>query len=824
MTFPESDPVALVLSRAKGVQRTGSGYKFLCQGPGHKDTRYSGFVMADPEGNAILKCFTKCDRKTVCAGLGIRESDLYVNQQQGYRAAYRTNQIVYAYHNSEGTLIYEHIRTTRNGDKKIFFYRRPEVDGAHCWSLHSGWFERQRNTWKRVKNASNKPDQKPHNGARWFAAIPRLLYRLRQVKEVAPGSLIIYCEGEKDVHTAERLGFVATTGGGASDWRSEFAKDIVGLNLVVIADNDIAGRLCATKVARDCLGKAACVRIVDLPGLGKSGDLTDWVQAGHTREELLELIDATALWQPADSAETDEEEVLEPEGDDPPISTDPDRVDHLYQIARSGAEMLKTNRLLLVYLGFRGNHNRLLNALLSRGADNLRPYSCKLEWLVEQYTANGEKVSSEKTISRDIHKLLIEQHHLGIEIVKYWQGYRNDATGRGIVSRFQNLFVRYALEAINEAIESSGDYEYSWKALDAACKKVAARILKQRDERGWQPEEPEPEKEKPVNPGREKQKAITQIEKYLEILLAQGKEIEMVEGEAQEIFFEALGRALKKAEPEETEFVLPDKMSTYTNLDEEGEFVLPDKMSAYTNPDTEDEFVLVDKMSGYTNSAEQSPQFVLVDKMSAYTNPETDADLPVNPENQITGLQTQEGRLEPEGESFKESPPDHIKAESDNLSQYPPDISILHELPDTEIRVTHNAGDCPHCQQELQLYTHALDDRVWVQCPTNPEIFKVLKEEIRDWCRDCEQKLPVAAGRCAECIRRVVLAPDEACSTCGSGRFWRHKANRNQPAGFAWHCADCKKPTGKIAFYEIESRHVDNDIESSKHFTRTEAR
>jgi hypothetical protein len=84
-------------------------------------------------------------------------------------------------------------------------------------------------------------------------------------------------------------------------------------------------------------------------------------------------------------------------------------------IVQDAALLLDAIRLLLLYLGFTKNHSRLLNALIRKGRERLGVFPAKQSWLLEQYVNNGEKVSSEKTVSRDIHALLKEQEKLGVE-------------------------------------------------------------------------------------------------------------------------------------------------------------------------------------------------------------------------------------------------------------------------------------------------------------------------------------------------------------------------------------------------------------------------
>jgi Protein of unknown function (DUF3987) len=115
---------------------------------------------------------------------------------------------------------------------------------------------------------------------------------------------VYHLEGCKDVVNAmERLGVVATTSGGAKTWKGEFAEHYRGAKeVVILPDNDEEGAAYAAKVAQDLLGVAEIVKVVELPGLPEKGDLTDWLDAGHTAEEFFavvgeaEALDAGRSW------------------------------------------------------------------------------------------------------------------------------------------------------------------------------------------------------------------------------------------------------------------------------------------------------------------------------------------------------------------------------------------------------------------------------------------------------------------------------------------------------------------------------------------------
>jgi len=87
------------------------------------------------------------------------------------------------------------------------------------------------------------------------------------------------------------LGFLATTNsGGAKNWKAEFSKYFVGRSVVIIPDNDIAGKDHANHVKKHLFGVVSEIKIVELEGLAEKGDISDWIALGHTPEELKDLV------------------------------------------------------------------------------------------------------------------------------------------------------------------------------------------------------------------------------------------------------------------------------------------------------------------------------------------------------------------------------------------------------------------------------------------------------------------------------------------------------------------------------------------------------
>ncbi len=114
---------------------------------------------------------------------------------------------------------------------------------------------------------------------------------------------IYWPEGEKDVDTLNRIGLLAATFGGTGDGLPEgCAACFVGRNVIVLADNDEGGRQHAERKAALIVSKAASVRILHFPELAEKADVSDWIAAGHSADDLSKRAEATPVWLPTEIA------------------------------------------------------------------------------------------------------------------------------------------------------------------------------------------------------------------------------------------------------------------------------------------------------------------------------------------------------------------------------------------------------------------------------------------------------------------------------------------------------------------------------------------
>jgi putative DNA primase/helicase len=198
----------------------------------------------------------------------------------GQTAPWLNIDVAYDYHLANGTLAYQVVRTI-TGEPR-FLQRRPNGPGKWTWNLKG---------------------------------IKRVPYHLPELTKASPGGIVFVAEGEKDVDRLRRHGLVATCNpGGAAEhknkakpyrgkWLAEFSEHLRGQHVRILPDHDPPGEAHALDIARKLLGIAASVRIIRLPGLPPKGDASDWLNAGHTVEELDSLADETQEWVPPKAEE-----------------------------------------------------------------------------------------------------------------------------------------------------------------------------------------------------------------------------------------------------------------------------------------------------------------------------------------------------------------------------------------------------------------------------------------------------------------------------------------------------------------------------------------
>lgn len=111
---------------------------------------------------------------------------------------------------------------------------------------------------------------------------------------VDPTADVYACEGEKDADRLASMGLCSTTVAG-QNWSETATEALRDRDVVIMEDNDAIGRKNAASLAEKLLGVAKSIRVCLLPDLPHKGDVSDWLDAGHPKEELLTFSAALPL-------------------------------------------------------------------------------------------------------------------------------------------------------------------------------------------------------------------------------------------------------------------------------------------------------------------------------------------------------------------------------------------------------------------------------------------------------------------------------------------------------------------------------------------------
>jgi 5S rRNA maturation endonuclease (ribonuclease M5) len=243
----------LILPRLDHVKKSGGGFMARC--PVHDDGKASLAISPGKDQPAVLHCHAGCEPDDVLARLGLTWAELShprspSDDEQWTPAGPAV--AMYDYRNEHGELLFQVCRTAN----KSFLQRTPDH------SVKTGW------RWK-------------------LGDTRRVLYRLPEViAAVNDGREVYIVEGEKDVHSLESLGLVATCNpGGAGKWRPEYTEVLREAVTTIIADRDEPGQAHARQVRDALTGVAAAVYIME-PAEGCK-DVTDHINAGHDLTQLL---------------------------------------------------------------------------------------------------------------------------------------------------------------------------------------------------------------------------------------------------------------------------------------------------------------------------------------------------------------------------------------------------------------------------------------------------------------------------------------------------------------------------------------------------------
>jgi len=257
------------LGRFDSPIKDGRGWRVRC--PAHDDNDPSLHVEQSQDGSKVLVvCRAGCSLEQILHKLGATSADLFEshseNGKEGPTAQGRPpfGRVVktYDYLNEQNVLVYQVLRD----EHKNFRQRRPT-------------------------------NSDPGIGEPWtynLDGVRRVLYRLPEVEAANKlGHRIYVVEGEKDADNLASIGLTATTAaqGASSPWLPTYTEQLAGaVDVVIIPDNDKAGREHALAVRDAIAPHVQTVRVLELPGLADKGDVSNWLETGGGNRDELERL------------------------------------------------------------------------------------------------------------------------------------------------------------------------------------------------------------------------------------------------------------------------------------------------------------------------------------------------------------------------------------------------------------------------------------------------------------------------------------------------------------------------------------------------------
>ncbi len=276
----------------------GNRAKAIC--PAHPDKEASLSINYDAKENkTLLYCHAGCETKEILERVGLKITDLFdkpMDSESVNKGKGKVIDKVYKYMDKDGSLVCEKVRFI----PKQFSQRR-YVKGMTIWGLEQG-------KYYETYPGSNNYSMKSRDGVKTveLEGVEPVLYNLPELMQaVQDGKEVYIVEGEKDADNLKTWEITATCNfDGASKssqkykWRKEYNQYFKGARVVVLHDNDDSGRAHAEAIASNLYEVAEYIKCPELPGLDEKGDISDWQAEGHTKEELIALVENTEAWDP----------------------------------------------------------------------------------------------------------------------------------------------------------------------------------------------------------------------------------------------------------------------------------------------------------------------------------------------------------------------------------------------------------------------------------------------------------------------------------------------------------------------------------------------
>jgi len=305
------NPIDHMLDRVyqvTGVQPTKNGKGWITRCPAHDDRRPSLSISEGDDGRVLLHCHAGCSNDDILSTINVSLAELFpsgsVPRRQRQQNRSRSGE------SGSSADSRRDGRRFQSADEAIKAMSRGRGRPSAEWSYRNAtnatvgmvvrWDETDPDNPDDCRKIIRPLAQRDDGWAVAAMPEPRPLYGLPELNDAGR---IFVVEGEKCVDALQSLGLTGTTWAGGSnavhktDW-----TPLAGCDVVIIPDNDDAGRTAANAIS-DMLLKlspSVSVRILHMPVLWpdcpEKGDIADWAeqQDGPDADPLTQWLNEAA--------------------------------------------------------------------------------------------------------------------------------------------------------------------------------------------------------------------------------------------------------------------------------------------------------------------------------------------------------------------------------------------------------------------------------------------------------------------------------------------------------------------------------------------------
>jgi len=252
--------------------------------PAHDDTNPSMSVTIGDDDVVLWHCHASCDQREVTDALRRSLPDLF--DRSAPRNSGRVARDAALRASPEATA---RAQSDRPHYQHVCFYDYTDESGNPVHRV-----ERKEAFDSDGMRVGKEFPQSHWDGTGWSPGVKGISLRLYHLADIIGSAdsadTVWYCEGEKDADRLRRLGLIATTNAKETATLDRLdVTPLAGRLVIILVDNDDAGRKTAGHVARKIAPVASSVRLLELPGLPEKGDVSDWLDAGGKPGHLWDL-------------------------------------------------------------------------------------------------------------------------------------------------------------------------------------------------------------------------------------------------------------------------------------------------------------------------------------------------------------------------------------------------------------------------------------------------------------------------------------------------------------------------------------------------------